>query len=573
MGEFLRKYVSKRLLSLSEGGIARLMAAARQLGVRAPGGMEALAIFHQLIYDEWAAMGACPFHLHVSRWTNKNCLGRIEWRAVREASRQTLPRHTAVACWKHAAPSFVEQSGVDPVPKDRGAEQGDVDGPVECSITLAQVAGETRTKVASLQRQGALPWIARDRDAACDDFDRRSIRVRSFQTDPEDDHEVRLDPRHEVQVGGGMVEYWYLDDGDILCHPLLVLPFLDAFDEANAKIGAERNILKTEVLYYATQPTLEQHAAQWQLDQVRTKASVSLASDGTLTLGVATGSSEFVTSQLQRKTQVVKAMHERVQLCQDPQAEFILARESLGLGRVNHILRVHGHSLVERDGAAAAFDAVGRTSLERLFQGMTDEGHTQATLSAKEAGLGWREALDVARPAHLGCLVAVGPRVKAMIQSGAVAGLLPVASLERRLDGLVNAAETAFLATLDEIEKVKAEEFLRRAKVASASAWTHMVRDGAGPEPPAPRIAREVGEQADDEANENNGRGRRISAPQLQRELSVLSDGTSKATGGHAPAPGRRDPGDQARRAAPQGSFAQLAPPLGHTSRGCPAGR
>ena len=57
MGEFLRIHVSKRLLSLSEGGIERLMVAARQLGVRAPGGTEALAIFHQLIYDERAAGG------------------------------------------------------------------------------------------------------------------------------------------------------------------------------------------------------------------------------------------------------------------------------------------------------------------------------------------------------------------------------------------------------------------------------------------------------------------------------------------------------------------------------------
>ena len=32
-----------------------------------------------------------------------------------------------------------------------------------------------------------------------------------------------------------------MDDGDITCHPVLVLPFLQDFDVANARVGAERN--------------------------------------------------------------------------------------------------------------------------------------------------------------------------------------------------------------------------------------------------------------------------------------------------------------------------------------------
>jgi hypothetical protein len=35
-----------------------------------------------------------------------------------------------------------------------------------------------------------------------------------------------------------------LDDGDILCDPRLVLPFLTCFDTANAKPGAERSVAK-----------------------------------------------------------------------------------------------------------------------------------------------------------------------------------------------------------------------------------------------------------------------------------------------------------------------------------------
>ena len=280
------------------------------------------------------------------------------------------------------------------------------------------------------------------------------------------------------------------------------------------------------MLYYSSAEALAQHSADWHLDQVRAKAAVSLATEGTLTLGVATGPAEFVTAQLQRKTQVAKAMHERVKLCHDPQTEFVLARDSLGVGRVNHILRVHGHSLLEQSDAAARFDAVGRATLERLFHGVTDEGHIQASLSDAEGGLRWRQAQDVARPAHLGSLVAVGPRVRTMIQTCVVAGLLPAASLERRLSAVVDAAETAYLASLDEVERVKAEDFLRRAKAAAEVAWGRIVHGTVGSEPAAPRIARDIGEGADDEVTEERGRARRINALQLQRELSILVDRT-----------------------------------------------
>ena len=52
MGEVAPKYVSRPLLALSEGGVAALMTAMRQVGAGSQGGAEALAIFHQLIFDE-----------------------------------------------------------------------------------------------------------------------------------------------------------------------------------------------------------------------------------------------------------------------------------------------------------------------------------------------------------------------------------------------------------------------------------------------------------------------------------------------------------------------------------------
>ena len=54
----------------------------RQLGVGSQGGAEALAIFHRLLYDEWAE-GPLTEPLARIKVDEKNCSGMIEWKAVR----------------------------------------------------------------------------------------------------------------------------------------------------------------------------------------------------------------------------------------------------------------------------------------------------------------------------------------------------------------------------------------------------------------------------------------------------------------------------------------------------------
>ena len=137
----------------------------RQIGVGTPGGAEALAIFHQLLYDEWVA-GSLNEPLARIKVGGTNCFRMIEWRAVRDAASQFLPEHTAAAAWKHRNLSHVDQEGLAPMPADRGAEQGDVDGPLECSLALGMVATGTQgTRGCSAGvRLDAMPvmWMVRD---------------------------------------------------------------------------------------------------------------------------------------------------------------------------------------------------------------------------------------------------------------------------------------------------------------------------------------------------------------------------------------------------------------------------
>ena len=118
-----------------------------------------------------------------------------------------------------------------------------------------------------------------------------------------------------------LADQWYMDDGNIKCHPILLLPFLQDFDfdVANARVGAERNPLKTEVIYHVND--LDAAPPEWKIGDVRSLAKTSAVTDGSTTLGVAVGSRQFVTDQLLSKADVIRAMHERVQLCQDPQTE------------------------------------------------------------------------------------------------------------------------------------------------------------------------------------------------------------------------------------------------------------
>ena len=82
---------------------------------------------------------------------------------------------------------------------------------------------------------------------------------------------------------------------------------------------------------------------------------------------------QYIADQFLAKADVIRAMHERVRLCQDPQTEFAPLRESHGVLRINHILRcARSHnSSMERDKPPKSSMKFEQRSLERLFPGFT----------------------------------------------------------------------------------------------------------------------------------------------------------------------------------------------------------
>ena len=169
MGEFLRKYVSWRLLALSEGEISALTTSMRQIGVGTPGGAEALAIFHQLICDE-CMTGSLSGPLA----RRKKLLWDDRMEGGARGGVAVSPKHRAAAAWKHRNVSFVEQEGLSPMVKD--------------SLALGMVAAEARGGITARQAAGTLPWIGVN-----DSWEEQRLQA---------DHAARVQESANFQLGG-----------------------------------------------------------------------------------------------------------------------------------------------------------------------------------------------------------------------------------------------------------------------------------------------------------------------------------------------------------------------------------
>ena len=100
---------------------------------------------------------------------------------------------------------------------------------------------------------------------------------------------TRVDaPRHSLQENEGLADLLYMDDGDILCHSILVPSFMQEFDVAHAKVGAERKPQKT-VIYNVND--MDAAPPERRIRDVQNMAKVVTA--GSITLGVAVGPNAF----------------------------------------------------------------------------------------------------------------------------------------------------------------------------------------------------------------------------------------------------------------------------------------
>ena len=99
------------------------------MGVGTAGGAEAVYHVHAAVDDTFRKGLLAP--LVCMQVDESNCFGNLERSHIRDNTEDFLPNRAAALRWKQRFQSYIHVSDTTSVEKDRGAEQGDVDGPLE----------------------------------------------------------------------------------------------------------------------------------------------------------------------------------------------------------------------------------------------------------------------------------------------------------------------------------------------------------------------------------------------------------------------------------------------------------
>ena len=221
----------------------------RQVVVGSQGGAEALAIFLQLIFDE-RRTGSLEPPL-VALWIPAS----------------GPPLQTRNSCRLEPNSHHCGPGRVEPMPKHRGAQHRDADGPPGCSLASDMVAAQARLHVAG-QQAGVVLWFGPRPTSSL-------VAQKSSQ-----DQTTR----------------------DMLCERV----------EASAKTQKSSTTFQTWT-------TLTQIGGSPKFGH---RPQSPRRRTATLPWGVAVGSRQCVADHLLATADVIRAMRERVQLCQNPQTEF-----------------------------------------------------------------------------------------------------------------------------------------------------------------------------------------------------------------------------------------------------------
>ena len=146
-----------------------------------------------------------------------------------------------------------------------------------------------------------------------------------------------------------------------------------------------------------------------------------------------------------------------MQHCQDTQTEFDLLRESVSNQAHPQECMVVPFYLKKKP---PKLSKSGR-SLVRLVPWFTEDSTEKVAFSASQSGIGNKKSFDVAKPAHVGALVAATPRIPDMNQGAAAAVLLLEPLATKRF---VEAASNDFFSALYDSENPTAQLNLQKKK-------------------------------------------------------------------------------------------------------------
>jgi hypothetical protein len=538
-GEFLRKLCSKRLLKFNQTHVRAVVTSLRQWGVGISGGAESIAHIHNQLDKAWRA-GKLKGPLMVIQVDEENFFGSVDWQASRAATASRLPDRSSSIAWKQSHESRVVSSEGAKAVKTRGAEQGDVDGPLEASLVLGGVACRARQSTHELQCGGVLPWPAGADAAEAEEGVRATAvaastwRTSSSGVERDDRFSHPLDA---VAAGGGIADVWYIDDGTVVCDPALGFQYLTQFDRSSRETGCSRHLGKSLAILYASDAEIATNRVQWCLDDLAHIATITKPDDDIICLGAPIGSLSWKLRYLAEKCKVVAAMHKKIETLDRAQDEFVLAKAALGVSKLTHVARCAGLDLAGNAQALGEFDGYMQSHLARWCPGLDETCVEQSSFRVACGGLGLRSFADLVLPAGIAGAVQSLPMVKTFDDALVRAGLTDGDILSQGLAGDLNRAVARFGGTLHTAEAAQVEALVASVWAHTSAEWSAGGDTGSrGPEGVLPQAswpdlfdpqAGGAGAACDEEGDEDDrGPVQAGAGKHLQRQLCLLRDAT-----------------------------------------------
>jgi hypothetical protein len=181
-----------------------------------------------------------------------------------------------------------------------------------------------------------------------------------------------------------------MDDGQILCSPVVVDLFLRFLDDELLSIGITRGSgkdVKSCTWIVGSEAAVARHPTNWCIDYVRQTCECPVPGLESGVLGIEFGLRESSTLQFLDLTRKVRELHE--QQIGDWKVEFVVLRSCASACKITHLLRAAAKDI---DGSALRdFDAAIRAALERIVGvPLHAEAYPQSSLGVRVGGLGLR---------------------------------------------------------------------------------------------------------------------------------------------------------------------------------------
>ncbi len=403
VGEVLRRIIAKHCLHHLQERIRQSMLKKRQYGVSLPGGAEVL------IHAREALEGAVRSSPSAGVWALidvdlVNCFPSLEWATIEAAIAHEFPDCFAWTRWCHkvAADIFLP-SGAKHQTK-RGAEQGDPLASLQCGLVLARCVREAMAEVS----------------------------------------------RRKGLTQAGVFDFWFADDGQLICRAQDVDLVLECLDAALAKCGASRgegSDVKSVVRLVGHPDAIDAFfscdaTGDWISERIRRTCKVAAPNSAIEVLGTMLGSDLDRNAQFTECLSKLEKLHGTLSSLDDPQVEMILGRACGDVSRVTHLLRTNGGFL--DNSVVSKHDDVQRCFLENILAVDLDANSVQqAAAGVSDGGLGFRMASSCKEFAFIASCIEARPFVEDLFRQMSDCGV--------NIDNCMNTFDTKLQQSMDRL--------------------------------------------------------------------------------------------------------------------------